>query len=457
VTGQVIELDVSKPWAPDAVERRGPPIGLVLVVAAFLVAVLTGPVLTTARPFAFVWRTPTLEGAFWLAPQALLTLEPHTSEGARRVVLAARDPDTGDPLWRVRLSGPLSETYGTDGEVLVTNFPPAVNRGMATYVIDTTSGRTLRAYPSVSAALVYVAGDVVLIIDREPPDPRAPPVASSSTGDGDPFDTGIGYTHLAEARDLRTGSVRWTRRLPAGTLWGLPGVLPGTEGIVGLPPGEEWMVTFTYAGGVTTWDVGTGAMINKMALRPLSPVSYVAALNDAVLVRVREGSTSQYTTYDMPRLQERWRMSPPEIDATPFGCGPLLCLATDTSVWAVDPDTGGIAWQLPGVRLRSASARARVLVTGLGQPLARYEAVTGRPLPADPSWRVADISSVSERVVLAASRPGGGAVIALFDVGADTVRELGVVPGVGLGMQCGLTAKLLACEQGGMVRVWHPG
>jgi hypothetical protein len=455
VAAQVIELDVSKPWAPDVPARRGPPVGAILLMATVLVAILTGPALGTGRPFAFVWRTPTLKGVFWTTAEVLLTLEPVTEDSMRRVALVAREPGAGGVLWRLRLSGPLAETYGSDREALVTTFPPTFNQGLATAVIDSRTGATVRAYPAPAAPLAYVAGDVVLLIDREPRDPRAP-VAPSSTRDNR-FATGLEHTHLAEARDLRTGSVRWTRRLPAGTLWSLPGVPAATEGIVGVPPGEEWMVTFTYAGDLTAWDLGTGAPLARMALRPLSPLSYVTALTDAVLVRLRAGTSSQYTAYDMPRLQERWRVSPPDIHAVPFGCGPRLCLDTDSTVFAVDPGTGGVAWQRSGLQLRPGRAGLPVLVTGLGQPLARYDAATGQPLPADPSWRVADISPFSDQIVLTERRPSGGSALALYDIRADTVREFGVVPGSGTDPHCLAVGGVLACEQSGTVRVWHPG
>jgi hypothetical protein len=175
-----------------------------------------------------------------------------------------------------------------------------------------------------------------------------------------------------------------------------------------------------------------------------------------VLVRVKTGDTSTYTAYRGPELVGRWRVAPPDIYATPVGCGDLLCLDTDSSVWAVDPATGGLAWRVVGVRLRPAPPAADIIVSSFGEPLAVFDPATGDRLPADSDWRVADVAVHGTQVVLGRPRPAGGGFLAVFDVATGTIRQLGAVVPYSPATQCLLAAGALACEDGGIVRVWQP-
>ena len=164
---------------------------------------------------------------------------------------------------------------------MISHFPPTPNLGVTTRSIDSRTGQSLKAYPTASAALAYVGSDVAVLIDR---DPAAGPEPGPDDLSRD--DTGLDRPHFITARDLRTGAVRWTKRLPAGYQWSLPGVRRGTEGIVGLPPGQDWMLVVSPTRSAQVWDLRTGAPIAQREFGSGNDLSYLTALADTVLVRV---------------------------------------------------------------------------------------------------------------------------------------------------------------------------
>jgi PQQ-like domain len=449
----VIELDISKPWAPEpsAGQHRTPILGAVLLMVAVGV-VMTGPVLGAGRPFAFSWRSHTLAGQFWATSQSVFTIdvsEPLAAGAPRPLTLTARDPALGHPQWMVRLTGVLAANYGTDNHLLLTDFPPSFEQGLRTTIMDTRNGLTVRAYPTTSAALAYIGDEVAVIIDR---DPEVREVGQPRQTE----ETGLDRAHMVEARDLRSGAVRWIRRLAPGTMWHVPGVMPASEGVVGLPPGENWMVTYTAAGLIETWDLNNGDTLATTMVGPLSQQSYVLAQPGAVLVRLKSPAETSLTAYRPEDLRRLWRNAQRDLFATPSVCGPLVCLHTDTSTWGLDTRTGTFAWHLDRPKVRPAAPGARVLVPVFGEQLALFDPETGDRRGGDGTWRVVDVAPYASRVVLAQPKPGGTAVLGLLDLAGNTVRRLGTATPFSSATQCVSAGEIVACEDGeGLVRVWR--
>jgi hypothetical protein len=449
----VIELDVSKPWTPESStgRHRTPFLGAILLLVAVGI-VMTGPALSAGRPFAFAWRAHTLAGYFWATPQSVYTIDvgvPVAADAPRPLTLTARDPALGHPQWMMRLTGVLAGDQGTDNHLLITDFPPSFEQGLRTTIMDTRNGLTVRAYPTTSAPLAYIGDEVAVIIDRDPEDQE----------EGKPrqtLETGLDRAHMVEARDLRTGAVRWIRRLAPGTMWHLPGVMPASEGIVGLPPGENWMVTYTMAGLVETWDLNHGDTLATAIVDPLTQQSYVLGVPGAVVVRFKSPAQSDLTAYRPDDLRRLWRNAPRDLFATPSACGPLICLHTDTSTWGLDTRTGTFAWHLDQPKVRPATPGARVLVPAFGEELALFDPETGQRRGGDGTWRVVDVAPYASQVVLAQPKPGGTAVLGLLDLAGNTVRRLGSATPFSPATQCVSAGEILACEDGeGLVRVWR--
>jgi len=450
VAATVIELDISQPWTPEpSTGRRAPFLG-----AAFLTLVvtviLTGPALTAGRPFAFAWRAHTLPGQFWATARSVFTIDVDRSADPGITTLIARDPGRGAPQWTARLTGPLAAHYTTENHLLLTDFPPTFEQGLRSTFMDTRNGLPVRAYPTSSIPLAYVADEVIVLIDRDPEDRE---VAEPRRTE----ETGLDRAHLVEARDVRTGAVRWTRRLARGTMWHLPGVMPGSEGIVGLPPGENWMLTYTAEGLVRTWDLNNGDALGTALVGPLSRQSYVLALPGTLLVRIKTPAEASLAAYDPRAMLRRWRYMPRELFATPSGCGTLICLHTDRSTWGLDVRTGRLTWRLERPRLRPSPPGVPALVPAFGEQLVLFDPETGRRRSGDETWRVADAAPYNTQVVLARPGSGGSAVIGLLDLVANTVRRLGTVTPFPLASQCVSPGNAVVCEDGeGLLRVWHP-
>jgi len=453
MAGALIEIDISKPWLPEARRPGGflPRLWRALSLVALVVVVLTGPALLTAGSLSLAWRADVVSGFFWLTSDAAFTVDAKANADPRTLWLTARDPLSGTPRWSVELVGPLATAYARGREVMISHFPPTPNLGVTTRSIDSRTGQSLKAYPTASAALAYVGSDVAILIDR---DPAAGPEPGPDDLSRD--DTGLDRPHLITARDLRTGAVRWTKRLPAGYQWSLPGVRRGTEGIVGLPPGQDWMLVVSPTRSAQVWDLRTGAPIAQREFGSGNDPSYLTALADTVLVRVDTMHESSLAGYVAATLHPQWRFRPPDIYAAPFDCANLVCFDTERSVWVVDPRDGSVRWRADGVRLRPGLFSDRLLVTGYGEQLAQFDVTSGKRRAGNEGWRVVDPSAYGAQMAVAQTSGSGRATLGLLDVASATVRRLGQVSHLSTRSQCLTAAVLVACEDGNVLEVWRP-
>jgi len=450
MAGVMIELDVSTPWpGPDERGRRMPRALAAAVVVLGLAIALTGPRLLLPASLTLAWRAPTTAGFFWLGPDAVYTVDamPGHRSGLR---LLARDPRSGGVRWSAELTGPVADVYASERGSLASLFPPTFSFGARTYLINTDTGRVSRAYPVPAMPVAHLADEVVVTIDWDPsvePDPAPDEPHALAIG--------LEWTHRVTGRDLRTGAVRWSRPLPAGVRWSLPGVPVGAEGLVGLPAGQSWMVTRWPDGGVEVWDLRTGGAVARREFGPLSRESYVVALGDAVLVRLHDEDGVRVSVLEPRTLAPRWTFTPPDLDAEPLACAPVLCLDIRRSTWVVDPATGGILWRTHGMPLRPAIQPVRRLVTAAGEPVTLFDARTGLATYALGQWRVVDDTAYRSTAVVARLDDTGGAELAVLDVEAGTVRRLGAVSDWVPGSRCLAGVGHVVCAHDATVRVWR--
>jgi hypothetical protein len=443
----VIELDTSIPWPPPDARPRGPrsPVGAAVAVFLTVALLLTGP--TALRPDALspAWRTATSTAYYWLAGTGLYTLD--RADG--RIRLTAHDLETGDVRWSRALTGTLADVYARNESFMSSNFPPDATTGVRTNVVARQGGLPRLAFPTAALPMAYVGSRVALVIDRDPQRPPRP------DADGPTRAMGLEWTYVATAYDLGTGEPRWRLRLAPGVRWALPGVRAGAEGVVGLPPGRDWMVTSSTGGDVRIRDIDTGRELSRHAFGALKQQAFVVALADEVLVRLDGGDGASLDAFDPPALTPRWRFVPPIADAEPVACEPLLCLADNRSVWIVDPADGRTVWRPIGPLMRPGPA-GRLVVTGYGNQLVLYDTRDLRPIPVDPGWRVVDYSAYTRFVVVVRVHAvGGTADLGLLDVATGTVRRLGRVPRWSPTTRCLAAAGHIACADATQVRLWR--
>jgi hypothetical protein len=433
-----IDLDAGPPPPRTAARGRRAPVVTAALIVTIVAAVLTGP--TGSPTLTPAWQRGGAPYA-WLTPSSVYTVD--TSGGA--VALVALDVRTGAVRWRDRLTGALAAVYASSAAVLATRFPPFVASPAHTEAIGDVPGWPPLTFPGLAMPLVQISGDVGIVIDRDSA-VAAQPVA-------DPTDrvAGLQWTYMATAIDLVTGAVRWSRTIPAGTVWSLPGVRPGEAGIVGVS--QAWMVTSTASGHVEVWDLKTGAVRVRAELGPLEEQAYVLALADRVLVRHRNDASGAWVELrDPATLAVRARFTPSLPDAEPLSCAPDICLTANGGVELVDPAGGDTSLRLTATQLRPGPA-GRLLVASFSKALSIVD-TSLRTIDPVPGWQLVDASAYTGQAVLLHDVDSPGRrLVGLLDVGSGTFQATGAVSW-SPGGRCQADAAHLACTDGRVLTVW---
>jgi hypothetical protein len=436
----VIDLDAAS-WdhAPVRVRHR-PPALTGLILAALVLALLTGP---TAVPpsLTLAWRLETSTPYAWLSGDAVYTID-----AGPDVRLAAHDVGSARVTWAVPLPGPLASAYAPNAALLMTRFPPRLNDGVRTSVLWSDAARPSLTFPAVAMPLVHITDDLAIVIDRDETDSQPGYTAVEQAA-------GLPWAHRVTAIDLRSGAVRWTRTISSGVRWSMPGVRPGSVGIVGLPAGQDWMVTNSSAGRVEVWDLRTGAVRSRRDLGELEPESYVVALADAVLLRHRGAAGPTVELLDPLTLDPRWQFVPVLPEAEPLSCAPAICLSSNGGVVLVDPRTGTVVGRVTGTQLRPGPA-GRLLVTGYGNPLSIVDVSDGRASTLR-GWRGVDTGAYTAEAVVARDDGRGWATVGLLQVATGVIRQLGEAAPWSAGNRCQAYPGHIACTDGTVLSVWR--
>jgi hypothetical protein len=383
---------------------------------------------------------------FWLTDSALYTVD----DEAAGLRLTARDPGSGQPRWRVPLTGPIADLYHRRDAFPHSNFPPDAIEGIRTSVIPVLGGIPTLAVPAAAVPLVHIGDEVAVTVERDLTVGRHAGLEPRQRGDG------LDYAHVVLARDLGTGAVRWRKRLAAGVRWALPGVRTGTEGIVGLPPGQNWMVTVSLAGSMRVWDLGTGRPRAQRELgRRLRFQSYVLALADAVVFRADGDLGTPMEAFAPATLLPRWRLVPRLPDSEPVSCAPLLCLVTRVASLVVSLPEGNVTWRPGGPMLRPGPP-GRVVVTEFGSTLTLLDSVGRRTLAVPAQWYSADAGNYTRLVAVARVHPSGRtADLGVLDVSDGRLRAVGRASTWSLVMKCLAAGGRLACGDGNQLHLWR--
>jgi hypothetical protein len=440
MTDWVIDLDAPRTGPAGRTRRGRRPFAAGLAVLVGVLVVLTGPY--SAPTLRLSWRIAATTPYSWLTRDALFTID-----AGNQIRLTAHDLRSGRAIWSMALAGPLATAYQPGATRLATRFPPRLEDSTRTYVESTVIGQTPLVYPSVAVPLVQLTTDVALLIDR---DPTVPPRSDATPAE---ISAGLDRAYRVTALDLRTGAVRWSRDLPAGVRWSLAGVRPGSQGLVGLPPGQAFMVTSTASGRVESWNLENGTLVARRELGPLEPESYVLALSDAVLVRHRGPAGPTAELLDPATLAVRHRFVPTLPEAEPLSCEPAICLIADGGTVLMEPDAGTVVARITGTILVP-GATGRLLVTGYGQPLSIVDTNNGES-STESSWTLVDASTyVNQAVVARGSTVAGTATLGLLDPITGRVRVIAEAFPWTVGSHCQASRDHIACTDGRTLDVW---
>lgn len=437
----LIDLDVPVPWAAE----QGRPRRRVhrLAAAATVVSLtllLTGP-LHLGTSIGPAWQAEAFRGFFWADDDAIYTLSP-AGIGLR---LIARDPATGRQRWERTLDGALPVTYHAEQPLLVPRFPPFPGSPAATTVLDARTGAEMGTYPVPAIPIVYFAGGVGLTVDRVPGSPHR-------VGGRGRYD-GWSEPHVATAFDVRTGTTRWSRPVPAGSSWVLPGVHPWTEGLTGVAATPGWMAVVEPDGGVETWSLATGETWARGDLGPQDPWSYSVGLSDT-LVSYRAVPDAMLLGHDPRTLTPRWQAAMPGVSdgsAWPIECGQPVCLSSAHAIWSIDTAETRLRWHHRVGMVFGGRYPHLPAVTAAGPAL--IDQTTGRLRLLDGGWRI--VETQPGHRLLALSRTDGPAVrLGLLDATEGRVAPLGLVEGARPADQCHVAAARIVCADTATVRAW---
>lgn len=141
--------------------------------------------------------------------------------------------------------------------------------------------------------------------------------------------------------DGRTGSIRWTLRMPAelGYAASYDWSMPETA----APPR---LATIDQNGRLTVYDARTGAIVGRRDVPPKTQPA-VRIIGHRLLVPVADGIAA----FDTLRVAPLWTVRASLLweGNEIWPCGRLLCVAADGGTLAIEPEDGRVRWRLPGL------------------------------------------------------------------------------------------------------------
>jgi hypothetical protein len=292
---------------------------------AAAVAVLLGATLVAAAPPSTGALTPVFTvpaGSGVLLDADTLYVHHH---GSGATELAAYRLADGTEKWRVadqRNAGGahLSWVQVRQGVPLVTTFDETGRLGnrpaQRTVAHDPETGqvRWIREGDVTASAPGGPGGVVVLLVG---------PVASADGATGQVLTAPV-------AVDLVSGEVVWSG--PPAARWGY-----GFH----RPDQERYLVSLDERGLMTSYDVGTGAVLATTDMTAVGDPRQAYAYVAGQMVFVHEQTLGTFHAYDAGTLAHRWSSGDAWLAAD---CGPVLCVQAGDGMRAVSPFTGAVRW-----------------------------------------------------------------------------------------------------------------
>lgn len=421
----VIELDPAAPWEPESPPApRRPPRWLLPAV----VAVVTVVTVTAAVPP--VRRDPVLslrEANTTLrfgSDDTVYVMTQRTRSGR----LQAYPPGRTRPAWTVNFPGgyPVPVSLDDPDLVLLTVFDADPNVQDDGESVQARDARTgqLR-WDRPGMGLLGSGIDVAVVTDRR--ESGVPVSAPDTPG------------HTVEALDRRTGRTRWTRTVP-------PDVLVGWA--------DDTVVHLAPDGLVRLDDAATGTTRREVRIAPTGR-PFHAFVDRGLLVVYQDGDRPDTPTsvgYDLDTGEERWRRG------TLLGgeCGDRwLCSDDPGQLTVTDAGSGAVRYRGPsdnfvirGDRLivSSAPAPGGPAVTEI------HDLATGRRVHTLPAWTLVGIN---ETDLVIQHLAGSGLLVATVDAATGRLTTLGRATDWSGTATCHHGVRSVGCFGTSGVRVWR--
>ncbi|MFK3980164.1 PQQ-binding-like beta-propeller repeat protein [Micromonospora sp. NPDC050397] len=373
-------------------------------------------------------------------------------------LVSAYELDRGGRVWTYVHPGKPNTAMRLQhqaGLVLVSGIRTGDTGGPTTVALDARSGRERWSLPHEIRALR--SGDTAIAVDSihpagsELPDGELPPDTSAY---GSPWgqlysEPPSGY--VASGVDLSTGELRWRSDLLDHVTAARDGRFDAlaTTGGDGAATG---LVVVTREAGVELLDLLTGAVRHRF---PAPHPELHPQLDDDLLLVAH--TATEMTAYSTEDHRPRWTR-PMVTDGSFVFCYDtgLICEATPTGNWVVDPATGGRRWPVrPGHDLYAVAGHLVEMISNTpARPLRTVDPRTGDILVNLINWTGAMLGPDGPLLLTDAKGFLGPTWLGVLDPGAAAPVRLGeVTEGIS---DCRIGTSVIACVTvEHEVRIWR--
>jgi outer membrane protein assembly factor BamB len=366
------------------------------------------------------------------------------AETGRRTLTAYRLAD-GTPAWESTSraeGGWFAVQYGIPFHTTVSFVER--DGGLFSYVEETTA-----LDPATGRARWTLPGSPIAFL------PDGPVVLGQARSAGGEF----AYWEI-HGVDTATGQEMW--RLPITDLWSYDGS--------GLRV-PRYLVSLTDGGQLSSYDIRTGARLATTATGLSPDVAQLSVADRLVLVGWHERGRQELTAYDVTTLDRRWTTDLSVTTRLVRPCGPVLCAAGDSVLYALDPATGARAWSADLPRSADGAGGFDIYHGGPPWPPGHLlafgpsgswilDATTGEPVLGSREWRVPMdgriLGGTGEPILTryhAEWREVGRTWFGRVRDDPVRIEVLGTVDGLPLG--CAAAAGHLACRKADQLHVWR--
>lgn len=455
----LIELDVSTPWEPPEPPLRRHHALRWLALALLLVGLFVG--------VGGAQRAPSLDPVATIKPDGLTDVRVTADRlfvlrqvDFNRIDLEAYRLRDGARLWSTPLDSPVDFVDATEDRVVL-NGSATGGGDQATVLmaIDGATGAEAWRRPGYAPAVYHLFGGGGTVV-TDPYIPRTEEEQQSGP---------TGRVRQLIGLDIRTGAPRWTLTTPRGTLrsflyldsltgrddtLNVNGSFPRFS-IGELAPDGTLTVHSAVDGGVTrTGKIDMPARVDSFDVFGDRLITYEAGQDI-----VPTGGV-----FDLRTGHRLWALPSSEESGPVWGCRPLLCSGTESSIAVLDPDTGRVRWQLDQwVSVQAFGGHMLAMRTdGNGADTANnptgalvLDTLSGRPLHRVVDWDPIGPESWPNLIVMRrAAKNGGAALIGRLNVDTGEVDVFARAERWYAPPTCFTVAKFLVCRNG-LVSIWR--
>jgi outer membrane protein assembly factor BamB len=451
-----IELDVSTPWEPPEPPLRRHHALRWLAVGLLLAALLV--VVGGARPAPSLDPVATIEADgitdFRVTGDRLFVLR---QISFNRVDLEAYRLHDGTRLWRTPLDSPADFVDVAADRVVLNGSPGGRDQATVLTAIDAVTGAEAWRRPGYAPAVFHLVGGGGTVVT----DPTIPTPDEQPTGPA-------GRVRQLIGLDIRTGAARWTLTTPRGTLRSflyLDSVL-GRDDTLNVEADSVRFAVGELApdGTLTVHSAADGSVTRTAKIDMPARVDSFDVFGDRLITyEAGEDIVPTGAVFDLRTGHRLWALPSSQESGPVWGCRPLLCSGTESSIAVLDPDTGRVRWQLDQwVSVQAFGGHMLAMrMDGNGGNTASdpmgalvLDTTSGRLLRRVVGWDPIGPESWPNLIVMRRSANNGGAVIGRLNVDSGEVEIFARAERWYSPPTCFTAAKFLVCRNG-VVSIWR--